>query len=145
VVLNLWHQILEIPGFGDAHAKEKTVAAQPVVLKALAKLVYDLNFNNRRPENSQMLFDQLLERIAEVDFSHKNPMWNYYALSDEERAKSGLTGLAEYLPEDVAGVNRDVGSLQSGFMRFGAKHNDIFPILADMIRWSTGLPSRRAA
>jgi hypothetical protein len=28
-------------------------------------------------------------------------------------------------------------------MRFGAKHNDIFPILADMIRWTTGLPSRR--
>jgi hypothetical protein len=28
-------------------------------------------------------------------------------------------------------------------MRFGAKHNDIFPILSDMIRWKTGLPSRR--
>jgi hypothetical protein len=29
-------------------------------------------------------------------------------------------------------------------MRFGAKHNDIFPILGDMIRWSLKLPSRQA-
>jgi len=35
-------------------------------------------------------------------------------------------------------------SMQGGFMRFGAKHNDIYPILSDMIRWATGLPSRRA-
>lgn len=28
-------------------------------------------------------------------------------------------------------------------MRFGAKHNDMFPILADMVRWATDLPSRR--
>ena len=28
-------------------------------------------------------------------------------------------------------------------MRFGAKHNDIFPIIGDMIRWKLGLLSRR--
>jgi hypothetical protein len=33
---------------------------------------------------------------------------------------------------------------QGGFMRFGAKHNDIFPLLADMIRWQMKLPSRFA-
>ena len=27
-------------------------------------------------------------------------------------------------------------------MRFGAKHNDIFPLLADMIRWELNFPSR---
>jgi hypothetical protein len=26
-------------------------------------------------------------------------------------------------------------------MRFGAKHNDIFPLLADMIRWQMKLPA----
>jgi hypothetical protein len=71
-------------------------------------------------------------------------MWNFYGLSAGERLDAGLAGLNEYLPEEVPGVNRDIGSLQGNFMRFGAKHNDIFPILADMIRWATGLPSRRA-
>ncbi len=27
-------------------------------------------------------------------------------------------------------------------MRLGAKHNDIYPILGDMIRWALKLPSR---
>ena len=40
------------------------------------------------------------------------------------------------------GGNRDIGSFQAGFMRFGAKHNDIYPIIGDMIRWKLGLSSR---
>ena len=27
-------------------------------------------------------------------------------------------------------------------MRFGAKHNDIYPIIGDMIRWKLKLPNR---
>jgi hypothetical protein len=30
-------------------------------------------------------------------------------------------------------------------MRFGAKHNDIYPIVGDMIRWKLGLPSRHSS
>ena len=143
-VLNLWNRIMEIPDFGNNRAKEKTVAAQPVVLKALAKITYDLNFNNRRPENADELYRAFLDRLPEVDFSHGNAMWNYYAMSEGQRIDAGLGGLEEYLPEEMPGVNRDIGSMQGEFMRFGAKHNDIFPILADMIRWATDLPSRRA-
>lgn len=139
----LWQRVMEIPHFGENRSKEKTVAAQPVVLKALSKIVFDLNFSNRKPENSEALFEQFLERLPNIDFSHANPMWNYYNLSDGKRLDAGLQGLSSYLPEEVQGVNRDVGSVQGEFMRFGAKHNDIFPILADMIRWCTGLPSRR--
>ena len=143
VVQELWQRIAEVPNFGDNRAKEKTVAAQPVVLKALAKITYDLNFSNRRPENADDLFKQFLERLADVDFSHTNPMWNIYNLSEGQRVDAGLTELTGYLPEEVSGVNRDIGSIQGSFMRFGAKHNDIYPLIADMIRWSTGLPSRR--
>lgn len=144
VALNLWSRIVEIPDFGNHRAKEKTVAAQPVVLKALAKITYDLNFSNRRPVDADTQFAQLLEKIPSIDFSHENPMWNFYSLTDGSRLDAGLGTLAGYLPEETQGVNRDIGSIQSGgFMRFGAKHNDIFPILADMIRWSAGLPSRR--
>lgn len=144
VILELWGHINEIKGFGSNRAKEHTVAAQSVVLKALAKITYDLNFNNRRPENAEELFKNFLEQLPSVDFSHENKMWNFYNLTPGERLDAGLKGLIDYLPEEVSGVNRDVGSLQGSYMRFGAKHNDIFPILADMIRWATGLPSRRS-
>lgn len=140
-VLRLWERIIEIPHFGSDRAKEHTVAAQPVVLKALAKITYDLNFSNRRPEEADQLFDQFLDGLNTIDFSHRNPMWNYYGMSVDDREKAGLADLARYLPPDD-GANRDVGSEQSGFMRFGAKHNDIFPLLADMIRWKLQLPGR---
>lgn len=141
-ILKMWGQIREIPDFGADRAKEKTVAAQPVVLKAIAKIAYDLNFSNRRPENGPELFEQFLEQLPEVDFSHTNPMWRYYEMSAGERLDNGLQGLSSYLPVDDGSVNRDIGAFQGEFMRFGAKHNDIYPILADMLRWSTGLPSR---
>lgn len=141
-ILKMWGQIREIPDFGADRAKEKTVAAQPVVLKAIAKIAYDLNFSNRRPENGPELFEQFLEQLPEVDFSHTNPMWRYYEMSAGERLDNGLQGLSSYLPMDDGSVNRDIGAFQGEFMRFGAKHNDIYPILADMLRWSTGLPSR---
>jgi hypothetical protein len=142
-VQQLWSKIIEIPHFGDPQAKEKTIAAQPVVLKALAKITYDLNFSNRRPGNSDELYSKFLDGIERVDFSHSNPMWRYYELTEGQRVDAKLDGLAAYLPDDATTANRDVGSMQGGSMRFGAKHNDIFPILADMIRWATDLPSRR--
>lgn len=142
VVDRLWHQISGIPGFGEKKAKEQTIAAQPVVLKALAKLTYDLNFSNRRPDNAEELFDRLLEAVESIDFSHRNPAWRFYELSDEEISREGLEDLRDWLPSSEGTANRDIGSYQGGFMRFGAKHNDIFPIIADMIRWQAKLPSR---
>lgn len=142
VVLRLWQKISEIPGFGDAGAKEKTVAAQSVVLKALAKLAFDLNFSNRRPDDGANLFETLMAKFDEVDFSHGNPIWRYFDLSADAIEEAGLKGLEAWLPPTDTGANRDVGSFQGGFMRFGAKHNDIYPIIGDMIRWQIGLPNR---
>ncbi len=143
-VLDLWSRIVEVPEFGAVHAKEKTVAAQPVVLKAFAKIAYDLNFSNRKPVDGEVLWSRFLDALPEIDLSHQNPMWQYYAMTPEERENSGLADLAAYLPDDTGlTVNRDIGAFQGGLMRFGAKHNDIYPILADMFRWKAGLPSRR--
>lgn len=138
-VEQLWQRVNEIPNFGSPNAKLHTVAAQPVMLKALAKITYDLEFSNRRPANSDELFEKFLNGLGQIDFSHSNLMWRYYELNESERAS--LNGLAEYLPAEEGG-NRDIGSYQNGVMRFGAKHNDIFPILADMVRWKVGLPNR---
>ena len=114
-----------------------------MVLKALAKLAYDFGYG--RHKNEEWLHS-LLDGIASINFSHDEPMWRYYQLSPEERKKWGLTSLAEYLPSDE-GANRDISAYneKDRVMRFGAKHNDIFPILGDMIRWKLGLPSRKAA
>lgn len=142
---SFWQAVMSIEGFGEDKAKKNTVAAQPVVLKALAKVCYDLKFSNRRPANGDELAESLLERIQDVDFSHDNPMWRYYEMTPSQRASNGISELARYLPEDDVSVNRDVGGFQGGKMRFGAKHNDIFPLLADMIRWKLGLPNRHQA
>ncbi len=139
----VWGAVMEIADFGKEQAKERTVAAQSVVLKAIAKIAYDLKFSNRRPANGDEMFERFINGIPEIDFSHSNPMWQYYQLSDEELQKHGLQSLADYLPEDKATANRDIGSMQGDYMRFGAKHNDIYPILADMLRWKLKLPNRR--
>jgi hypothetical protein len=138
-----WTAVNAIDGFGEEHARQKTVAAQPVILKAIAKLVFDFSFSNRRPSDGDQLIEKLLSKLTDIDFSHENPMWKYYELSAEERNRYGLAGLSAYLPPEDTG-NRDLGSFQGGFMRFGAKHNDIYPILGDMIRWKLGFPSRHS-
>jgi len=142
VVHRLWSTIREIDGFGEVGAKEATVAAQPVVLKALAKLTYDLNFSNRRPDNGLELFDGLMESLHRIDFSHQNPIWRFFELSDDEIVENDLQDLSDWLPNLDSNANRDIGSVQGRFVRFGSKHNDIFPILGDMIRYMSDLPSR---
>jgi hypothetical protein len=144
VAARFWSTVKTIPHLGQAGARIETVAAQPVVLKALAKLTYDFAFSKRRDSESDGNLERLLSGIGDLDFSHENPMWRYYELTAEERSAAGLNSLAEYLPSDDEGKNRDIGAYDgvAGVMRFGAKHNDIFPILGDMVRWKLGLPNR---
>ncbi|HVT90223.1 MAG TPA: DNA sulfur modification protein DndB [Tepidisphaeraceae bacterium] len=141
VAKEFWEAVSNIPNFGEAGAKQNTVAAQPVVLKALAKLAYDFAFG-REPNRDHL--ERVFEGMAEVDFSHSNPMWRYYKMTADERVRHRLTGLGDFLPSEDTGANRDIGGWdeKEEIMRFGAKHNDIFPILADMIRWRLNLPSR---
>tara|TARA_B100000315_G_scaffold244162_1_gene268354 strand:+ start:388 stop:1749 length:1362 start_codon:yes stop_codon:yes gene_type:complete len=140
-VRRFWETVQKIPGLGVPGAKLKTAAAQPVVLKAIAKLVYYFAWGTK---SNYSYLEKLLSGIESVDFSHSNPMWKYYLLAEPERNAYGLSGLAEYLPSDDEGYNRDIGGFdsQTGVMRFGSKHNDIFPLLGDMIRWKLSLPKR---
>jgi hypothetical protein len=137
-----WSAVSDIDGFGESQARERTVAAQPVVLKAIAKLIFDYSFSNRKPENGDEVAQQIIDSLSSIDFSHENPMWNFYNLQVDELERLGLSELAAYLPSNESG-NRDLGSLQSGFMRFGSKHNDIYPVIGDMIRWTLKLPPRK--
>jgi hypothetical protein len=69
-------------------------------------------------------------------------MWGFYNMSDVEIAANALGSLREYLPTETE-ANRDLGNYTNGDFRFGAKHNDIYPIIGDMIRWKLGLPKRK--
>lgn len=139
-----WGAVAQIPYWGEPGAKRNTIAAQPVVLKALAKLAYDFGYG--RDQNAQFL-----ERIflaierGTIEFSHTNPMWRYFALTPDERAQS-CPGLDEAVTPEAAGYNLDLGNFDeaSKVMRFGAKHNDIQRHLGDIIRWRLGLPKRKA-
>jgi hypothetical protein len=143
VAFGYWEAIAQCDGFGDADARQRTVLAQPVMLKALAKLTFDFAFGRVKQRSDENL-SILLDGITDLDFSHSNPVWRYYEMSADERDRANLTGLEAYLPDEGTG-NRDIGAFDpsAGVMRFGAKHNDIFPILGDMVRFQLGLPSRK--
>jgi hypothetical protein len=138
--LQFWTAVNQIDGFGEDGAKQKTVAAQPVVLKALAKLAYDFAYGRHKNEAH---LRTLMAGIPTFNFAHDEPMWRYYQFTPDERRKWQLGPLEAYLPSEEGG-NRDIGAFneKERVMRFGAKHNDIHPIIGDMIRWKLGLPTR---
>ncbi len=138
---NFWEAVNQIDDLFEDGAKQSTVAAQSVVLKALAKLAYDFGYGKKTQD--QKALRTLIEGVPQIDFSHENPMWRYYEFSAEDRKKRGLAGLEDYLPNEK-GANRDIGAYndKDRVFRFGSKHNDIYPIIGDMIRWRLSLPRR---
>lgn len=135
-----WETVNKIPKFGEAGAKMLTTAAQPVMLKALAKLAYDFAFGKYQ---SDVHLRALLTGIPKLPFTHKDPMWRYYDMSPAERKKNKIDGLAAYLPP-ASNKLRDIGTWneQDQIIRFSIRHNDIYPILGDIIRWKLELPPR---
>lgn len=134
-----WEAIAAIPGFGQPGAKANTVAAQPVMLKALAKLTHDLAFQLK----DEAAVEKLLNNIPKLDLTHSNEVWQYYKMKPQDRDLK-FPGLSDYLPPEGGG-NRDVGGYDQvkKVMNFGAKHNDIYPLLGDMIRWALRMPPRQ--
>lgn len=136
----VWQAISEIEDLGEPQAKNNTIAAQPVVLKAIAKLAYDFAFNARLRDRDNL--NNLLDNLDEIDFSHDNPAWRYYELSEDEREEEEIDGMKDYLPPEDKVHNIGTYINKRGIMRFGSRHNDIVPVIGDMIRWHIGLPSR---
>lgn len=145
VACRMWGAIANVPGFGKPGAKANTVLAQPVVVKAIAKLVYDLGFGRRRGATAGDDLERLLMSLSQVNFSHTNPVWRFYEMTEQERIKAKLNGLRDYLP-DGGDSNRSISTFdtQNKWMKFATRHNDIYPIIGDMIRWMLKLPSRTA-
>ena len=141
--LKFWKAVVKVKDFGTIGGKAKTVIMQPVVLKALAKLVWQFKFSKTRPSNGDELFEQLLHGIQhKIDFSHENKIWRYYTLDKNERDRDFYVLGKEYLPLENTG-NRDLGNYTGNLMRFSNKTNDVCPLLANMIRYSLHLPPAR--
>ena len=67
-------------------------------------------------------------------------MWRALMMSDAERLEA-FPGLEKYLyipPE----TNLDAGVYNEYSVRFGNRHNDIYPRLGDIIRWKINLSPR---
>ena len=143
-----WKLVNSIPEFGTTGAKAKTVAAQPVMLKALARLFFEYHVGKGKGRRKDLTsYHALIHALKEnaIDFSHANRMWRYFQLTEVVREKE-FPGLSGYLPRergtaDLGVFNPNRG--ESGIMVFGSRHNDIYPLLADMIRWRLELPNRQ--
>jgi DNA-sulfur modification-associated len=138
--ISFWKAVSEIPNFGIPGSKKATVAAQPVVLKALAKLAYSFKYGRRANTDEYTLF---MTSFKKMDFSHSNKIWRYY-LYDAAQREAEFPGLAAFLPSEE-NANRDIGQFSQAdqVFRFGAKHNDIYPIIGDMVRWTLKLSNRQ--
>jgi hypothetical protein len=143
-VERFWTVVQSISGFGTERQRSKTVAGQPVVLKALAKLAYDHAFGVPRlydEEGLKTLYDAILTR--KLAFDHNERLWSALFLNDDER-DAEFPGINEYvyLGDQFKGGELDK---TNGWVRYGPAHNDIYPRLGDLIRYKLRLKNRGAA
>lgn len=130
-----WENVQKIKGFGTSRSRTKTVAAQPVVLKAIAKLANELMYSqNMKNEDNLVKLWRALES-GELDFSHRNPVWRSLMLDSNAR-NDQHKDIKKYVHVPF-GTNLDAGTYDSDnkWVRYGAKHNDIYPRIGDLIRY----------
>ena len=139
-----WGVLQSIPGFGGERQRSKTVAGQPVVLKALAKLAFDHAYGVPRLRDEEGL-KKLYFAIhsGQLSFAHSEPIWRSLFMTDQERDKEfhGLNSYL-YLGDQFKGGEFD---RVNSWVRYGSTHNDIVPRIGDVIRWKLGLKNRGAA
>ncbi|MDB3965607.1 DNA sulfur modification protein DndB [Amylibacter sp.] len=142
-IKRFWKLVTTTSGFGEDKAKSKTILAQPVMLKALAKLAFDLAHGHQNIRNDAD-YKKLCNAIVskELDFTHQNPLWRALLMPSEDREKE-FSGISEYVYVPVD-TNLDAGTYDktNEWVRFGSRHNDIYPRLGDTIRYSLKLKPR---
>lgn len=138
-----WQAICLIPGVGVDGAKSKTILQQPVVLKALAKLAFDLGYGTPKIKNVAHV-EKLFTAIGSgtLEFNHDNLLWRTLFMSPAEREEN-FDGISKYVFVPT-GTNLDAGTWddQHQWVRFGSRHNDIFPRLGDVIRYDLNFDPR---
>ena len=133
-----WRAVSRQPHFGEPGWHEKTLLAQPTMIKALAQLAY--NFAGSREANEEHL-ETLLVALEEgtIDFSAVNFLWRTYLIDDYE---DRFAGISEYLTP--ASVRNSYATLDpdSNVLRFTSNTRDVARYLGDLVRWQLKLPVR---
>ncbi|MCW8332039.1 DNA sulfur modification protein DndB [Photobacterium sp. SDRW27] len=137
-----WQTVSNLEHMGQPGSKSKTVVAQALCMKGVARVVYDLSQGKKRDENA---LEELFEKLENIDFSHSNPLWRYFTLSEQERVQFGLSNFASYITDEISEkmTKKGFSTYNDGIVRFGNQHNDFAPIMSDMIRFSLGMERRK--
>lgn len=136
--------IKSVPGFGNVESKKFTVVAQPIVMKAIARLAYDCFFENSSknsnitPEHGKCLLQAI--KSGELGFGHDEPLWRALMMSEQERLEC-FPGIEDYL-YIAKSTNLIAGSFENGYVRFSPNTKDLLRRLGDLIRYQLKLPAR---
>lgn len=128
-----WRAVSNVPGI---YERTESVAAQPALLKSIARVYYEIKW--AYPEPAEVV-QKFLHGLPEVDFSHTNPLWDIIHVSDEDLKKEHAELLEKYLPENWR--EKEVAERRNdGKIRFGNRHNESILVLPGIIRYLIGLP-----
>ena len=135
-----WTCACSLPGVGKKNGRDISVASQPVVLKAIARLTWEVAFGIEKDyELAVEIHEKLYKLGKDGFFKHDRRYWLPY--DDEDQIKDPRH--VPFLPPPT-GVNRNLGAKDSeGRIRYGAKHNDIVSILVDVLRCELGLDPKK--
>jgi hypothetical protein len=137
-----WLAVAAQPNFGVPSWYQKTLLAQPVMLKALAQLAFTFHASREAHEGNLERFISALEG-GEIDFSQENELWAAYFLPPDECAKL-YPGIQRYLTPIGAMQPYGLRDSETGVLRFGSSSRDIARYIGDLIRWKLELPPRPA-
>tara|TARA_B100000780_G_C21113015_1_gene449972 strand:+ start:732 stop:2264 length:1533 start_codon:yes stop_codon:yes gene_type:complete len=143
VAIKFWQTVQKIKYFGSEGSRKKTVAAQPVVLQAIARLAFDLAYGRALLKDPKCLESLWLDiSNGNLDFTHNNLVWGSLMLSSKDR-NSRFKGINKYVHVPF-GTNLDAGTHdpETGWVRYGQKRNDIYPRIGDVIRYKLRFAAR---
>lgn len=145
----MWEAINGIPDFGTKNHRSKTVAAQPVFLKGIARLVRELSDEKVKPEEQKIENKKSLNKLfnalksKELNCSHNEPIWQALFLESDSAREKKHPGINKYVFVSPH-INLDAGNYdkEKKWVRYGSRHNDIYKRLGDLMRFKLGLKER---
>jgi hypothetical protein len=144
-IRHFWEVVQQIDGFTEPNQRTKTIAGQPVVLKALAKLAYDHAYGVPKlvdEDGLRTLYRAIQSK--QLTFNHSDQFWLALFMNDDERARELGPDINNYVHVTAQTKPGEFDKL-NGWVRFGTAHNDIYPRIGDLIRWKLSLKNRGAA
>lgn len=133
-----WKALTKQQGWGAEDWDKLTLLAQPTMLKGMAFLAR--SFHNgeeaRDKEAAHAKRDAIIQAIADgvVDFTHGNPLWRVYLMSQEER-EAVFPGIEDYITPDAIRHPYGIWDEDTGRLQFGPNARDIARYLADLVRY----------